>query len=327
VTGLEYDPNPDNNQATFILNIPYVDPENQIPEVPSNLPDNGMATVPPIPNIEDLMDLDIYQPGPNPIPPNNPPNPPGPDTPGPNPPTPPDEPGPNPPGPDIPDPNPPTSPAPNPPTEPQNPSTQLGRDIAGVRQAVASGNMEGAIPDWNLEIEEPISDEEEIKEWTSFLIKLSIELMAFAAVSAVSEYIQGIISAITNYFKVLNIVTKYFGINKYLKPVLDYLERATRLFENPTVKSIVDMWSKFLDVVSPNVGMKLLERTLIKLFPSQTAEINYLMTIISTKEFLEDPLGAINAIYDILLGIFTSEPLEPADLEKLTIIEPMQSSG
>jgi len=37
-----------------------------------------------------------------------------------------------------------------------------------VRQAVASGNMEGAIPDWNLEIEEPISDEEEIKEWTSF---------------------------------------------------------------------------------------------------------------------------------------------------------------
>ncbi len=127
--------------------------------------------------------------------------------------------------------------------------------------------------------------------------------------------------------KSFNIVTKYFGINKYLKPILDYLKRATSLFENPTVKSIVDMWSKFLDVVSPNVGMKLLERTLIKIFPSQTAEINYLMTIISTKEFLEDPLGAINAIYDILLGIFTSEPLEPADLEKLTIIEPMQSSG
>ncbi len=182
MTGLEYDPNPDNNRATFTLNIPYLDPDNQIPEVPSNLPDNGMATLPPIPNIEDLMDLDIYQPGTNPIPPNNPPNPPGPD---------------------IPDPNPPTSPTPNPPTEPQNPSTQLGRDIAGVRQAVASGNMEGGIPDWNLEIEEPISDEEEIKEWTSFLIKLSIELMAFAAVSAVSEYIQGIISAITNYFKVL----------------------------------------------------------------------------------------------------------------------------
>jgi len=52
-----------------------------------------MATVPPIPNIEDLMDLDIYQPGTNPIPPNNPPNPPKPDTPDPNPP------GPNPPGP------------------------------------------------------------------------------------------------------------------------------------------------------------------------------------------------------------------------------------
>ena len=252
------------------------------------------------------MDLDIYQPGTNPIPPNNPPNPPGPD---------------------IPDPNPPTSPAPNPPTEPQKPSTQLGRDIAGVRQAVASGNMEGGIPDWNLEIEEPISDEEEIKEWTSFLIKLSIELMAFAAVSAVSEYIQGIISAITNYFKVLNIVTKYFGINKYLKPILDYSRQASKVLKNPTVKSIVDKWGKVLDVVTPNVGTKLLERTLIKIFPSQTAEINYLMTIISTKEFLEDPLGAINAIYDILLGIFTSEPLEPADLEKLTIIEPMQSSG
>jgi hypothetical protein len=101
-----------------------------------------MATVPPIPNIEDLMDLDIFQPGTNPIPPNNPPNPPGP-----NPPTPPDEPGPNPPGPDTPDPNPPTSPAPNPPTEPQKPSTQLGRDIAGVRQAVADGSS--VIPPWS----------------------------------------------------------------------------------------------------------------------------------------------------------------------------------
>ena len=233
MTGLEYDPISANNRAELTLNIPYLDPENQIPEVPSNLPDNGTATLPPIPNIENLIDLDIYQPGTNPEPPNNPPGPdtpeptppgsnppepnppsppdepgpntpgpntPGPNTPGPNPPTPPDEPGPNPPGPDTPDPNPPTSPTPNPPTEPQKP-TQLGRDIAGVRQAVASGNMEGTIPDWNLEIAKPISDEEEIKEWTSFLIKLSIELMAFAAVSAVSEYIQGIISAITNYFK------------------------------------------------------------------------------------------------------------------------------
>lgn len=129
-------------------------------------------------------------------------------------------------------------------------------------------------------------------------------------------------------FKVLNIVTKYFGINKYLKPVLDYLQRVqTKAIEYKPVKGVVDVWSEILDVVGPNVGMKLLERTLIKIFPSQTAEINYLMTIISTKEFLEDPLGAINAIYDILLGIFTSEPLEPADLEKLTIIEPMQSSG
>ncbi len=66
VTGQEYDPNTYNNQATFTLNIPYVDPENQIPEIPSNMPDNGMATLPPIPNIEDLMDLDIYQPETNP---------------------------------------------------------------------------------------------------------------------------------------------------------------------------------------------------------------------------------------------------------------------
>ena len=142
VTGLEYDPISANNQAKLTLNIPYLDPENQIPEVPSNLPDNGTATLPPIPNIENLIDLDIHQPGPNPIPPNNPPNPPGP-----NPPTPPDEPGPNPPGPDTPDPNPPTSPAPNPPTEPQKPSTQLGRDIAGVRQAVADGSS--VIPPWS----------------------------------------------------------------------------------------------------------------------------------------------------------------------------------
>ncbi len=52
--------------------------------MPSNLPSNGTITLPPIPDIENLMDLDINQPSPGPGPGSNPPspNPPGPNPPG-----------------------------------------------------------------------------------------------------------------------------------------------------------------------------------------------------------------------------------------------------
>ena len=240
VTGLEYDPISANNRAELTLNIPYLDPDNQIPEVPSNLPDNGMATLPPIPNIENLMDLDIYQPGTNPIPPNNPPNPPKPDTPdpnppgpnppGPNPPTPPDEPGPNPPGPNTPDPNPPgpDTPGPNPsgpnppnPTDPNlgplnTPNTQLARDIRGVRAAVSTGNIEENIPEWNLSLNtDPEKKDEGIPIWVYVMIVFGLiaAVLAYKFRSTLSEYLMAVWNGILNALNTLWVYLSYLGAN------------------------------------------------------------------------------------------------------------------
>ena len=339
MTGLEYDPNPDNNQATFILNIPYVDPENQIPEVPSNLPDNGMATVPPIPNIEDLMDLDIYQPGTNPIPPNNPPNPPKPDTPDPNPPdpnppTPPDEPGPNPPGPNTPDPNPPTSPAPNPPnpgpnpnpTDPNlgpsnTPTSQLARDIAGVRAAVSTGNFEENIPEWNLTFDGTSNvtedNSKENEEWKSFLLKFAGEVIFFAIVAAIpNEYLQQVGNAFANTFKVLGDIARYFGYGKQVNQIAKLWERLKAILQNPAVESYISKWSTLMKYLEPNLGEMLLEKTLIKIFPNSVNEIKLLMNIISTAQFCEDPFGTIHSIINVGLSILSHDIPNPKDLEK-----------
>ncbi|MEN4017982.1 MAG: hypothetical protein PQ975_05390 [Methanobacterium sp.] len=53
---------------------------------------------------------------------------------------------PTPPGPTPPEPQP---PGPTPPNNPLHPTGQLGRDIAGVRNAVSSGSTDDNIPEWN----------------------------------------------------------------------------------------------------------------------------------------------------------------------------------
>ncbi len=132
VLGNEADPSPENNTASLTI---------QVRSPSSGGSGGGIPPVnPPIPPVNPPVNP--------PIPPENPPIPPE-NPPAPNPPTPPS----NPPSP--PSPNPPIPPNPNPPTEP---STQLGRDIAGVRQAVSSGNMEGTIPGWNLTVDRPVNE-------------------------------------------------------------------------------------------------------------------------------------------------------------------------
>jgi uncharacterized repeat protein (TIGR01451 family) len=310
VTGSEYDPYPANNRAELTLNVPYVDPDNQIPEIPSNLPDNGIATLPPIPNIEDLLDLDIYQPGTNPEPPNNPPNPPGPDTPDPTPP------GPNPP-----------NPGPNPnPTDPNlgpsnTPNTQLARDIRGVRAAVSTGNFEENIPEWNLTFDEASNvtedNSKENEEWKSFLLKFAGEVIFFAIVAAIpNEYLQQVGNAFANTFKVLGDIARYFGYGKQVKQIAQLWERSKVTLQNPAAESYISKWSTLMKYLEPNLGEMLLEKTLIKIFPNSANEIKLLMNIISTAEFREDPFGTIQAIINVGLSILSHDIPNPRDLEE-----------
>ena len=58
IIGTEFDPNSTNNYGTLTFNVPNPAAEETLPEIPPNLPVNGEPTLPSIPNIEDLIDLD-----------------------------------------------------------------------------------------------------------------------------------------------------------------------------------------------------------------------------------------------------------------------------
>ena len=263
VTGLEYDPISANNQAKLTLNIPYLDPENQIPEVPSNLPDNGTATLPPIPNIENLIDLDIYQPGTNPIPPNNPPNPPGPDTPDPNPP------GPNPPGPNPPNPGPNTNPT-DPNLGPSNtPNTQLARDIAGVRAAVSTGNFEENIPNWNLSLNtDPEKKDEGIPIWVYVMIVLGLiaAVLAYKFRSALSEYLMAVWNGILNALSALWAYISYLGGNLE-KLIADVGSRLFILYGSYITAALQELWSIPITGVGLTTFIGLGLRLLVEKYP------------------------------------------------------------
>ena len=62
ISGAEFDPQPSNNQASLTLSVPNPAAEEQLPEVPLNLPSGGEATLPSIPNIEEGMNLDPNKP-------------------------------------------------------------------------------------------------------------------------------------------------------------------------------------------------------------------------------------------------------------------------
>jgi hypothetical protein len=247
-------------------------------------------------------------------PPNNPPTPS--DTPPtPEPPIPPLPPGPGPTPPD----NPPIPPNPNPPAEPQKPLTQLGRDIAGVRQAVSSGTIN--IPEWNLTLDDGSEDEKSEEEWESFLIEFAGELIFYAALSLIPhEYIQQVKNAFLNSFEVLGNIARYFGYGKQVKQIAQLWKRIRSIINNPVYESLINKWSRLMDVLNPNLGEKLLENSLVKVFPNSVNEIKLLMNIISTKEFIKDPFGTMHSIINVVFDIVSKSIPSPKDLEKFLTI-------
>jgi len=304
------------------LNIPYLDPDNQIPEVPSNLPDNGTATLPPIPNIENLIDLDIYQPGTNPIPPNNPPNPPKPDTPDPNPP------GPNPPGPpDKPGPNPPNPTDPN--RGPLNtPTSQLARDISYIRDYLSynpskdtdgNKNTQPQMPGWNVNPNEPDEKIEkgEIPSW------VYVALASAILIAAISIKKPEWGTAILNSLRTVWNVMKYLGgstrlfVDKVLTPNLK------NIFKITGPEDAFKSFSAILDGLNPNIDSTILKEFLkqiiTKLFPNSAPlidiSIDMIFSGISLAELINDPLGKIENIINILNPYHTDKQ---DDYESLT---------
>ncbi|HII84217.1 MAG TPA: hypothetical protein HA271_05145, partial [Methanobacterium subterraneum] len=239
-----------------------------------------------------------------------------------------------------PGPGPEPSPGPNPEPEPipgplNTPHTQLQRDIAGIRQAVQQGSFQDEmnqsfIPDWKEDPSPPPTNEE-YEGWLNTMLKFSVEVVILAFIeftpsggSATGEYLQGIKTTFLNNFKALNTIKSYFSNSKYIGRITDSLDKINKAVNNPTVQKALKTWDNFLNKVGFNYGMSVFKKGLYKLFPDKKSEIDSLLLLFSSWQFLNDPDGTINAIIDSITSLMKGKLPNRESFEKIFIFDPAQ---
>lgn len=279
ITGTEVDPNMSNNQSTLILRVSNLTAKEQLPELPNILPINGAATLPPIPNIIELIDLNpnIQESGPKA--------------------------------------------GFNPYQKPNNQSnSQIARDIASVRDIISNKDIleQKVLPSWDLNTDGSQDVSKENDKWKSFLVKFAGEVIFFAALSSIpNEYLQQVGNSFLKSFETLSNILRYLGFGKQVKQIAGLWERAKHFINIPFTQDIISKLDDLLNVLDFSLGMTLLERTLIKIFPNTATEIKLLMTTISTANLTYDGGKTIKAIFSIIYSILTKSIPRPDDLIKL----------
>jgi hypothetical protein len=176
---------------------------------------------------------------------------------------------PTPPGPTPPEPQP---PGPAPPNNPLHPTGQLGRDIAGVRNAISQGTLKdvmnkSVLPEWNLtqdnEPEEPAED----PPWLIYAIIIIGALIGAALViTPAGEYLQriinGILAALSSawlYLSYLGYSLKKFLENAILRILVQYGSYISAVLQ--------ELYSTPLTGVGPTTVIGLGLRFLAEKFP------------------------------------------------------------
>lgn len=137
-------------------------------------------------------DFPPIEPPAQPQPPNDPPTPPGPTPPGPQPPT--------------------------PPNNPPQPTSQLARDVAGVRNAVSSGSTKGNVPEWNLGSDKPKEEinKEDPPLWLIGLILGGALLGTALVITPAGEYLKSVIMGQLESLSSMITASRWFTGGKYL---------------------------------------------------------------------------------------------------------------
>jgi uncharacterized repeat protein (TIGR01451 family) len=280
----------------------------------------GFSLIAIDPNVEDISDGEL-----NGLPYTFPP-----DIKPPNPPTPPDT--PPTPEPHIP-PQPPLPPGPGP---SNTPTTQLARDISYIRDYVGYSPAEDSdedkitelpkMPEWNVTIpSDPEPTDEELKEWESLLIKTGVEVFMLAVATLVpNEYLREVQNGFVRVFSSFEGVLKWLGLGKQVKQVANLLKVVHKAVKVSWMDKWLNRFSAVLDGLGPNVGMKILEQLLVKVFPSASIEIKIFLNAFSVYQFVKDPFGTLNAIIDAGLAILSTEIPDPEDVIKFLIADPLQ---
>src|SRR5690606_33695204 len=106
-----------------------------------------------------------------------------------------------------------------------------------------------------------------------FLVKFGSEIVLFAVASLVpNEYLQQIQNGFVKTFSALGKIVEYFGYGKRVNQLSNMLQRFNHALKDPTILKWLNRLSAAMDGLSPNLGMKILENLLNKLFPEAATE-------------------------------------------------------
>jgi uncharacterized repeat protein (TIGR01451 family) len=199
-------------------------------------------------------------------------------------------------------------------------NSQLAMDIAYVREAVSQGSLDqSAMTVWTLTADGSSgSNNDELEAWKSFLVKFAGDAIFFAAFSLIpDEYLQEVRNAFLNSFETMASIAKYFGYGKQVKEIAGLWERTKGVLGSPFFEGFISKWDDLMSVLDFNVGMKLLEWALIKIFPNAATEIKLLIATISTANLTDNNGETIKTIINIGSAILAKNIPNPEDLLKL----------
>ncbi|MEN4017177.1 MAG: DUF11 domain-containing protein [Methanobacterium sp.] len=176
---------------------------------------------------------------------------------------------PTPPGPIPPEPQP---PGPTPPNNPLHPTSQLGRDIAGVRNAISQGTLKDAmnksvLPEWNLtQDNEPEEPEEDPPLWFYAIIIIGALIGAALVITPAGEYLQRIINGILAALSSAWVYLSYLGysLKKFLE---NAILRIFIQYESYISAVLQELYSTPLTGIGPTTIIGLGLRFLAEKFP------------------------------------------------------------
>ncbi|MDP3566723.1 MAG: hypothetical protein Q8R77_06215, partial [Sediminibacterium sp.] len=244
--------------------------------------------------------------------------------------------------PDLPDPTPTPQPTPTPkpdkepqPTpqpdieppwdpQPKVSNDQLPRDIRSIRDVV-SGVKDAKIANWNMTIKQPEPTKVELNEWESIMLKTGVEIFMLGAVSLIpNEWLREVQNGFVRAFESLGGVLDWLGFGKNVKQVTALLNKAHNKVDVPWMDKWLNRFSAVIDGLGPNMGMKIFEQVLVKLFPGASTEIKIFLNAFSVVQFAKDPFGTLNSIIDTGQSILAKSIPDPEDIKKVIIADFIQ---
>ncbi|MDP2836624.1 MAG: hypothetical protein Q8N97_06560 [Methanobacteriaceae archaeon] len=176
-----------------------------------------------------------------------------------------------------------------------------------------------------MTIKQPEPTKVELNEWESLMIKTGVEIFMLGAVALIpNEWLREVQNGFVRAFESLGGILKWLGLGKQVNQVSKMLESMNNAVKVPWMDKWLNRFSAVIDGLGPNVGMKIFEQVLVKLFPGASTEIKIFLNVFSVVQFAKDPFGTLNSIIDTGQAIIAKSIPDPEDIKKVIIADFIQ---